>query len=184
VHPTLPSSTSAKSAPDLAVIHFARGPPPGWCGGGKGATAGPRSAGEEVAAPHVEVAGGGRERRWARPWVEADGGGRGRGWGPRAGAGAAASGGGRPVGATEGEGAVERRREKGGIFPRNALVREGFPILRLPLRLLLEPVEGSPLPHFTLMGWDGEAAVVSLIHGQSIICPALTSHPRVLKVYA
>jgi hypothetical protein len=66
------------------------------------------------------------------------------------------------VGATKGEGAVERRREKRGIFPKNALVREGFLILRLALRQLLEPVEGSPLPHFALVGWDGVAAGVSL----------------------
>jgi hypothetical protein len=51
--------------------------------------------------------------------------------------------------------------EKGGIFPRNALVRDGFLILRLPLRQLLEPV-GAPPPHFALVGWDGEADGVSL----------------------
>jgi hypothetical protein len=67
VQPTLPSFTSAGCAADLAVTHLARGPPPGWCRGGKGATAGPRSAGEEVVAPRVEAAGGGgRGRGWRR----------------------------------------------------------------------------------------------------------------------
>jgi hypothetical protein len=81
---TSPSSTSVGSAPDLAVVHLARGyavatsssssgvcwePAVGWYRGGEGATptldlpvrkfAGPGSVGEEVAALRVEVAGGG-----------------------------------------------------------------------------------------------------------------------------
>jgi hypothetical protein len=37
-------------------------------------------------------------------------------------------------------------------------VGEGFPILRPPLRQLLDAVEGSPFPYFALVGWDGEGA--------------------------
>jgi hypothetical protein len=71
-------------------------------------------------------------RGWRRrPRVLAEAGG--RGWGRRG-----------PT--TEGEGAVERRREKGEVFPKNALVGEGMLILQLPLRQLLEPVQGSPFP--------------------------------------
>lgn len=69
----------------------------------------------------------------------------------------AEAGGGDGVPTTEGEGVVERRREKGEVFPRNALVGEGMLNLQLPLRQLLEPVQGSPLPHFALVGWDGDA---------------------------
>jgi hypothetical protein len=110
VHPTLPSSTSVGSAPDIAVIHLARGPPPGWSRGGKGATAGPRSAGE-VAVPRVKVAGGGgRDRGWRRGAAGEDG--RDRGW-RRTEAGAAAGGGGRDRGWRRAAGGDDGGRRSG-----------------------------------------------------------------------
>jgi hypothetical protein len=89
------------------------------------------------------VDGGGR--RWAWRWVEVDGGGRGREWVSREEVGTTASRGGRAVGATEGEGSVR-----------------GISYFAVATAATAGAGRGLPFPYFALVGWEWEAAGISL----------------------